>query len=255
MADKDSIPVSALLLCNDAQVLPVVVRAMEELHVMKSNYVTSASAVKALGQNKFNLVVLDLDLSGASNALDRASAEGSSILAIVLSKHVDVLEAAARKHVHFLWKKPVPADLIIRDIKAATGMSKLGRRPAHRLRVDIQCSGSIYVYGTNRALGFVTISNISCDGFCLKTNEVLPQDATVSVIFQLPENKTTIHATGKVIWGDSQAQAGVHFSFVPAPEREKLQHWIAARTPSEGDLLKQMLASQVRPSSHPGIQT
>jgi hypothetical protein len=255
MADEEAIPVSALLLCNDAQVLPVVVPTLDKLSVMKSHYVTSASAVKAMGQNKFNLVVLDLDLVGAASALDRASTEGNFTLAIVLSKHVETLEAAARRHVHFLWKKPVDADLVIRDVKAATGMAKLGRRPAHRVPVDIQCSGSIYVYGKNRALGLVNLTNISSDGFCLKTHEVLPQDATISVIFQLPQDKTAIHATGKVIWGDGQAQAGVHFSFIPAEEREKLQHWLADRTPSQTDLLKQMLTSQTQPASQRGIQT
>jgi hypothetical protein len=242
MAQDEGTSVSALLLCADEQVLPVAVRMLDELSVFRDQYGTSASAAKAVAQSRFELFILDLDLAGADHVLGLA---GSSSAVIALSKDPEILQAAARKPVHFVWKKPVPADLIFRDIKAACGIAKLGRRPDYRIAVDIRASVSIYGQGTNRALGFQAITNLSASGLCLKSKEELPKGATISLTFQLPESKSTIHATGKVIWAGRDFQSGVHFSFVPAAEGEKLRRWVAERTPLEVDLLDQMIVSQM----------
>lgn len=63
-----------------------------------------------------------------------------------------------------------------------------------------------------------TLLNISETGLRLKTASTLPKDAVVFVDLELPGSEEKARAIGKVVWNNSNGEAGVELGYIPAKQ-------------------------------------
>ena len=66
------------------------------------------------------------------------------------------------------------------------------------------------------------------DGFAVRTSEPLETNRAVTLCLELPETKSYIHGSGKVIWSDETGRGGIRFSPLPDSARHKLKEWLFA---------------------------
>src|SRR5260370_11040619 len=66
------------------------------------------------------------------------------------------------------------------------------------------------------------------DGFAVQSTERLEMTRAVSLCLDLPETKSYIHGSGKVVWSDDAGRAGIRFSALPESSRQILNEWLFA---------------------------
>jgi putative methionine-R-sulfoxide reductase with GAF domain len=66
------------------------------------------------------------------------------------------------------------------------------------------------------------------EGFAVQTSERLEINRAVTLCLDLPETRSFIHGTGKVIWSDDTGRGGIRFSALPESSRQILKEWLFA---------------------------
>ena len=66
------------------------------------------------------------------------------------------------------------------------------------------------------------------DGFAVQTSEPLEVNRALSLCLDLPETKSFIHGTGRVVWSDQSGRAGIQLSGLPEVSRRILKEWLFA---------------------------
>lgn len=237
------IPLTALMLCNDAQALGAIERTFEEYGIPAYFCQTAKLAQSSLNRRKFDLVVLDFDEPGASELVDFQAMDVRGIPSVIIALAEDpaMLRQILSRRVHFTMQKPVAADLMVRTLKAAYSMIVAEKRISFRHSVRIKAEVSILDKNSRRPLGATIIRDVSHTGLGLQTESIVPRDSTIFVDFELPEEEEQIHAIGKVIWGDAQGHVGVQFRFIAPMELRSLRSWLGAHCPWDVELEPRMI--------------
>jgi len=216
-------------------------RVLEEHGVSVKVAATVPAADHLMKPSKFDMAILDCDVPGALELapLKVAITTPKMIFAIVRG----VKESEVRdKRVHFIVQKPFTFDLFSRSVKAAYGPMLRERRAGYRHRVQIvPVACTITHDAEQRTLPRVTILDLSQTGYCLQTNEIPPQHATVRIEFQLPDNSALIHASGSVMWTQASGRTGVKFSNIPVAERASLNAWLESILPHDADSIPRQM--------------
>ena len=66
------------------------------------------------------------------------------------------------------------------------------------------------------------------DGFAVQTSAPLEVNRAVTVCLDLPETKSFIHGTGRVVWSDDSGRGGIQLSELPESSRRILKEWLFA---------------------------
>src|SRR5260370_16511514 len=105
------IPLTALMLCNDAQALGAIERTFEEYGIPAYFCQTAKLAQSSLNRRKFDLVVLDFDEPGASELVDFQAMDVRGIPSVIIAPAEDpaMLRQIRRRRVHFPLPTPAPA--------------------------------------------------------------------------------------------------------------------------------------------------
>ena len=237
-----SSPLQALVYCNDAQSLCTIDRVCSETDIASDVCLTSSAALKSLKNKRFDLLVLDFDDPGAIALLDTPAGSGLSFpnIVITFARSFEALKRAQQKRVHFVLQTPFTPALMARTIKASHSLLVKERRAAFRHAVKIKASAHTLEDGNKRELNNPVLLDISHTGLCLQTNISVPKEATITVVFQLPETQDTIHVTGKVMWSGANGHAGVLFQFIPPQELRRLRDWLNGKCPWNMEMIPVM---------------
>lgn len=66
------------------------------------------------------------------------------------------------------------------------------------------------------------------DGFAVQTSQRLEVNRAVTVCLDLPETKSYLHCTGRVVWSDATGRGGVRFSTLSEKSLQILKEWLFA---------------------------
>lgn len=244
---------SAFLLSTDPQSLFVVKHTFDQYGVRTTHCRTCSSALETLKQKKFDLFVLDFDLRGmadllSSQTLNCLSRTGSILgLTAAASSLSDSLCRRAR----YVLDKPLTADAMAGALKSMYRLIFLEKRAYFRCAVRINASASYQRNFIRRPLENALVLDVSQNGLCLNTSEVIPQGVKAFVDFELPDSRDQIHVMGQVVWSD-RGRTGIQFSSVPAKELDKLLRWLNARCPWTPELPGKTI--HARPGQHDAAQ-
>jgi CheY-like chemotaxis protein len=230
-------PFSALLLSADPGSVAITQKILEKYGLTVKVVASAQSAEQLIKTTKFDLGVFDHDLPEALNLVaGRAtSANPQMIFALVRGARLNDVRG---KRVHFVVQKPFTADLFARSLRAAYGTMIRDRRLGFRHLVRIKpVSCELVQDGGNQALTSSTIMDISQNGMCIQTLEILPQGVTLQIAFQLPESRELIHATGSVMWTRASGRTGIRFIHVSQPEQKNLTAWLDSMLPYETETI------------------
>ncbi|HEX4604861.1 MAG TPA: PilZ domain-containing protein [Candidatus Angelobacter sp.] len=239
-------PFFALLVSADPGPLAVTQKILEEHGVNVKVAASVQAAEQLLKSNKFDLGVFDNDVPGALNLVSvrGASANPKMVFALL---HSACLNDVRGKRVHFVVQKPFTADLFVRSLRAAYGTMVRERRVAFRHPVQIKPASSVLVQEQgNQNLKSSIILDLSQNGLCIQTQEILPLGATLQIDFHLPEMSELIHISGTVQWTRASGRTGINFKHIPAPEQKHLTAWLDSRLPYATEAIPRAVPQAVR---------
>jgi CheY-like chemotaxis protein len=231
-------PLTALLLCNDAQALQVIDRTFEEYCVSTFFCMTGPTAAVSANQRKFDLLMLDFDEPGATDLIDFRATDlwGYPSVVIAITSDPESTKDALHKRVHFTLQKPFTPELMTNMLKAGYSLIVQEKRTSFRHPVMMQATAS-YLDGYMRhPIENAVVQDISQTGLRLQADSSVPKDAVVFVDFKLPENQTAISLIGKVMWSDDQGRAGIQFRFMTPLELRDLRDWLTRQSPWDAEL-------------------
>jgi PilZ domain len=218
--------VSALLFCNDSQLLCTVDRVFNDNAVLTDVCLSLDGVQDALKEDTFDLLAIDLDEPEAAAVISLWSNRGpkASKVVIAFASKVETMRQV-RGRVHFMVQKPLSTSLLGRTLKAAKGTLIQKRRLAPRHAVQMPAKISVIHNGSKQPLFREMLLDLSAGGFCMKTEPVVAMGTTVEIEFVIPDSTTMVRAKGTVMWSELTGVAGVKFISVPAAEMVKLKAW------------------------------
>jgi hypothetical protein len=196
----------------------------------------SAALARELCRGKrFDLAVYDQETDGVSEV----ALFGSPYVVLGLVGPNNANRVLG-KRIHFVVQKPFTNDLFVKTLKAAYSVIALGRRHSFRHEVCISTTScNLVLRGDRRALKNATIVNVSQNGMCLQTAEMLPQEATVQVSFPLADG-IEIQARGTVVWAHASGRAGIKVRELNPEVQPHYDAWLASMAPNYADLLPRL---------------
>lgn len=223
---------SAFLLSTDPQSLSVAKHTFDQYAVRTTACRTCSEALETLKQKRFDLFVLDFDLRGIAELLSSLTlsclSQTSSIIALAGAS--SSLSDALCRRARYVLDKPLTVDAMAGALHSMYRLIFLEKRTYFRCAVRVRASAAYQQNILRQPLENAIIQDISLNGLCLNTGEILPQGAKAFVDFQLPGTPDQIHVIGNVIWSD-RGRTGIQFSSVPSDEFEKLRRWLNSRCP------------------------
>jgi hypothetical protein len=237
--------ISAFVLSGDPQSLSVAKSILHSYPVRPTLCRTSADALTALKQKRFDLFIMDFDLRGATGLLHSAlgASYGHARNLIVLAGDPEVLAGALQNKVKYALHKPVAVDMLSRTLQIIYSHIILEKRAYFRCPVRIEATAAYQETWLRRVLTEAVIQDLSQAGLRLKANIGLPKDTTAFIDFQLPGTEDRIHVVGKAVWSDQKGTTGIQFSHISANDLRKLRDWLNARCPWTSKLLPRLQAS------------
>src|SRR5258708_6034377 len=227
-------PFTALFLSREALTVGTMDKVFDDFGIDADLCLSAPTAKKLLQERPFDLLVLDFESRGAMEVLnfDAGKAQKQPSAVIAITRGASPLEKAQCKRVCFEVQKPFTADLMAKTLKVAYSLILKKKRAGFRHKVDIRASASFTDGGgEKRLLSGTVISDISETGMRIKTSEVLPLQAAISLDFKLPETSNQLHTICNIVWSDPEGHLGVRFQFIPPLEQRDLQRWMDARCP------------------------
>ncbi len=102
------------------------------------------------------------------------------------------------------------------------------RRRSVRQKLHTPVYASFNGPQTGMVVDLSELLDLNEDGFAVQTSERLEMNRAVSLCLDLPETKSYIHGSGKVVWSDDAGRAGIRFSALPESSRQILKEWLFA---------------------------
>jgi CheY-like chemotaxis protein len=217
-------PLLALIVSSEDRDIGVLQEVLHELHVETEVCGTAAAAGGVLVKRPVDAVLLDGDLPGALDVIDRLARrqamEQPQIIAILGGK--DSSHCAFEIGAHFVLYKPISRDRTLVSLEYAFRSAGKDRRGGDRRGVYLNTTVNSPVVDAVP----VALFNLSPTGAAVRAKKRLPPDSKLYFEFQIPGQKTTVRLSGDVVWQDIEGRAGIRFASVPASSRKALDQWL-----------------------------
>lgn len=227
--------INALILCNDSHFLGTMERVLARLGVRSERCPDYAAALTGLEDQRIDTVVVDwqeiLNLGEFLETVRESKINKDCLLIGIASDLLDLRQAFSAG-VQFLIHKPASVVQIARCLQAAHSAVIVKRRRQHRSPVRIAAT----LHTRSVPLLGALLVNLGAEGAGLKLNMAgcristrLTAGDEVDLSFLSPASGRVIHASGVVVWVNPDGDAGVHFQYVPADEKSRLEQWLGER--------------------------
>jgi ActR/RegA family two-component response regulator len=218
---------SALLVSNDAAAIKQIGSSMQQLAMLPEVSFEISAALDLLSRQKFDAVVVDLQLGDQAKAVlekIRLSPSNRTAVLFTISDSDAETAIAFKAGTNFVLRRPLSRASIDRSLKVAYGLIVRERRRYFRCPVEIPAAisspGMAAVQGKTL--------NISEGGVAVNTSLSLKPGVQVKVQFTLPDREIHFTAEATVCWSKEQ-YLGFQFTSLSPQLTSELQEWLAQR--------------------------
>lgn len=218
----------SLLLSQDQEMIDVLQRALLDLGIGVEVYSTADWACEDLSDSRFDAVIVDCDVTGASGVLQmlRTTANNSRALTFAITNNDNSLHSAFGLGANLTMQKPISVERARSSLRAAYGLIIQERRRYFRLALDIP----VRVSPDERTHWVGNTMNISEGGMALRSDDDLQLNSVVKLAFLLPGHKSELEVRAIVVWKDVRGHAGLRFEPMSVLTRQKLNDWLAEQS-------------------------
>ena len=234
-----AIGVRVLLLSGDIQTIDTLCEVMERMSMHVDICSDFASAAGKLCHSKFEGLIVDFNNRAQALDLLKKSREMTShrtSVALALLNCNEEMPSAFRAGASFVLVRPLSPALLLRTLRVSYPLMVNEKRRSFRCPVQI----SVYVSNRSQPEMIATSVNISEVGIALANAPGLQAGDRVALRLTLPHTPAGAKINAEVCWSNPAGSAGLEFIQVPAPVKEQLVSWLAARLeeylPGEGAL-------------------
>jgi hypothetical protein len=206
----------SMVVSQDWQEVSVLECILNSLQIATRVVPEPERARQRLAHTKVDALILDRDMTGATNLLVDLTAErtpNNPMPVMLMGSHVSPTEL--EPGTNFAFAKPIAVDDAVRTLSAARNMILQGRLRYHRQALQIPILLS--VKGHKAVKG--KLINLSRGGAGIQ----------LAREFALPGKKRTLTVESESAWSDGEGNLGVHFTSVPEEQRAMLDLWLAER--------------------------
>jgi CheY-like chemotaxis protein len=214
-----------LLFSNDAEVVRVMNKVLEDFAIQTEVCTEIGSALEAVAHRRLDAVIVDWNLANDPARIVKSTRKSSPNSNSTI---VAMVDAGAETHAllvgaNFMIYKPVDLDHASRCVRAAYGTMLQERRRAARVSTDIPLIVTVSHLGSVEG----RVMDLSISGVGLQLERPLRVDQEVSLVCSLPGTSVVVRMTGKVVNSDAKGRAGVRFSLIPEGDLDLLESWLA----------------------------
>ncbi|MFI5069829.1 MAG: PilZ domain-containing protein [Terriglobales bacterium] len=220
---------AALLLCGDETITRTVTRVFKDLGVEVEVFDDQKAAARKLGAKKFDAIVADDEVSGATMLLEAARGLpmcGKSVR-IILAGGPTAIGTAFQNGTQIVLYKPLSPERVRHGLRAVRNLMAQERRGGFkRVRVDFEAKVS-YGKFANKP---VAVEDLSDSGAAIRSENPLPASARLSFECTLPGSHELLKAKAEIVWQDTSGGVGIRFLDMPARSRKRLVEWLASES-------------------------
>jgi len=214
-----------LLLSADREVIRVLHRVLQDSGIDLLLTPTANDAIDLLARRKFDAVVVDSSLEGASDAVSRLRQGNSNRTAIVFA--VVGQDGSMREAFgfgsNFVLEKPLSLERAGRTFRAALGLMVRERRRYFRLDVEIP----VVLELADGMMESLVTTNLSEGGLAVHAAHRLTAGARLKIRLSLP-NERPIECRGEIAWSTDDGRCGMKMLALSDAARQQLTAFIAA---------------------------
>jgi CheY-like chemotaxis protein len=223
-----AIGVRVLLVSSDIQTIDTLCESMGKMAMHVDICSDFTSATRKLCHSKFEALVVDFKERAAALELLKTSRQMTShkaALVLAVLNCNEEMPSAFRAGASFVLVKPLSPAVLMRTLRVSYPLMVNEKRRSFRCPVQIP----IHVTLRSQREFLATSVNISEIGMALTNSPGLQVGDRVTLRLTLPQTQAVAEINAEVCWCDPAGSSGVEFVQVPAPVREQLVSWLAAR--------------------------
>jgi CheY-like chemotaxis protein len=230
----------ALLVSADPVTIQQFSHALQELSISPDVCREVPAAVRLLNRQKFDAVIVDLQLGEESGLiLDEVHLSPSNRTAVTFAiSGSDAGGTTFRKRSEFVFERPLSAQSIRSTLKPAYGLILRERRRYFRYPVAIP----VTILRRNTPEVRCHSVNISEGGMAVSTFVPLSAGEEVQVQFTLPDHKVPFLAESTICWWKT-GHLGVRFMSLSQEHKSELQSWLSRKLE---EILPEFVAEKFR---------
>ena len=216
----------ALLVSADPGTIQQFSHTLQEFSISTDVCQDMSAAVSLLNRQKFDAVVVDLQLGEQTELiLDEVHLSPSNRTAVTFAISGNDAEGTAlRKRSEFVVERPVSTQSIRSALKPAYGLILRERRRYFRCPISIP----VTILRQNMPEVRCCSVNISEGGMAVSTLVPLKPGEEVHVRFALPGHEVTFSAESEICWLKS-GRLGVRFVSLSREHKSELQGWLSQK--------------------------
>jgi DNA-binding response OmpR family regulator len=220
-------PVSALLVTRDDESVRLLRRAFDDFGIQSEVCKESADGLCAVGQHKYDAVLVDCDDLPGGAALIRTLRRGASNrMAIVFAlTHGTTIRGAFDLGANFALEKPLAPERVSRSLRAAYGLMMRERRRYMRQSVSLPA-----VVSANGTATQAVIIDVSEGGVSVQGVDSSLEGRYVRLNFELPDSRRSYDIRAQVSWTGPDQRAGLRFAGISDNARRELYSWLETQT-------------------------
>lgn len=230
----DSMALTSLIVCADAEAVQVLSRIFQDLGIQVETCGSAATARTRVREQHFDVLVLDCHDEPSATALighARSSSLHRASVIIALVNGGNPAPAMFEKGADFLLYKPISRERALHSLHAARGLIRRERRVQPRIPVHV--SASIAYAGKEDVAA--TVLEINESGLGFQTLDNLPRNGKVYFQFALPGQDSVLRLAGEVMWRAATGRVGVRFVNVPQASKRLLRRWLEEQSAAIAD--------------------
>lgn len=223
--------VSALVVCREDESVRVLRRVLDEMGISSDVCESPEHALNAVGQQKYDAVMVDCDdLPGGGGLMRDVRRGASNRLAIVFAlTNGTPVRAAFDLGANFVLEKPIAVDRASRCLRAAHGLMMRERRRYLRQAVNLPALLTLSDGEEVRA----TIIDVSEGGVSMRGLDPSLRGANVRLNFILPKVTRHFDVRVDISWTGPDTRAGLRFSTISDGARSELMRWLVSQERSD----------------------
>jgi CheY-like chemotaxis protein len=238
----------ALLVSADPVTIQQFSNALQEFSISTDICQEAPAAVRLLNRQKFDAVIVDLQLGEQSGLiLDKVHLSSSNRTAVTFAiSGSDAEGATCRKRSEFVFERPLSMRSIRGTLKPAYGLILRERRRYFRCPISIP----VTILRQNMPEVSCHSVNISEGGMALSTFVPLSLGEEVQVHFTLPDHNVLFVAESTICWLKT-GHLGVRFVSLSKEHKSELQGWLSRKLEQA---LPGFVARQFQKAESPSIK-
>jgi ActR/RegA family two-component response regulator len=216
-----------LLVSGDAVTIKQVGESMRQLAMSPEVCADVPTALAVLNRQKFEAVVVDLQLGGQANAVlekVRVSPANRTAVLFAISASDEETAGAFKDGSNFVFRRPLSYTSIDRTLKVAYGLIVRERRRYFRCPLGI----AVVICRPKIANVHGQCVNISEGGMAFQSSVAFETGTDVWVQYTLPDHDSAF-AVGSTICWSSNNLVGLQFASPSPKQIADLQEWLARR--------------------------